>query len=401
MMNLRAAVLGVAVLVLGAPASALAGPAVEQAEPGASSQPALSAQVAEAIAPAAQGSEQPAATTEAAPADGAKAPEATAEKKDEKKEGEQSVQLDPEAMAKQSGFNLGVDLDHSVGAGTFVNPDYYAYVGGSLLFSGRYAFSAGPVRLALTGRWGATLEYTQPDAETGRRFSHSDIRFGLSAPMVYKIPVLGVAITPSLGLTVPVTAESWNAGLVTNLSLGLGFFKGFKFVNLSGNLSGSKGFFLSSANTVKASAARDPFGNALVLCRTGETVCGYNGNNALWGLNYALSAQIMPVPWLSFGISWGMGHSWVDAGWADEFTPKVLDSNGVPVVQTGVVKRDRMQASVSLTWAESDHFSVTVYLSNSQQPKTADNQAFRFPFFDALGTAMNTTSFGLTLSAFY
>jgi hypothetical protein len=383
----------------------------------------LSEEVAEAIAPiAAEGEAAPATTTEAAPAPApapaatataTPAPAATTEKK-------ASASLTAEELEESSGFGLGVDLDNSMAASSFMagqvigyddngNPQYCetcAFVGGSLGVSARYTGKLAGVKLSVSGRWGFSVEYTNPDNDNARRFSHSDLRLGVSAPGIVKIPVIDVTISPSIGLSVPLTAESWNSGLILGASAGVGLSRGWKYVSvsLSGNI--SHGFYTSTANygvqrkdfTIQEGEGRNTF-----LCRTGESVCGINGMNPALGIGGNLAVNIRPLDALSFGITYGLSHSWKYAvtDVVDENTCHTYDSNGNLACRSGMGNGDRMSTNISASYSFTDNLAATLYLQNSQQPRTINQSgewAFRFPFADLATPASGATAIGLSLS---
>src|SRR5687768_15949941 len=53
-----------------------------------------------------------------------------------------------EEKENQGGFTLGVELDHSLGTGTFVDARYYSYFGATLSVVPRYVFLLGDVKIA-------------------------------------------------------------------------------------------------------------------------------------------------------------------------------------------------------------------------------------------------------------
>jgi hypothetical protein len=405
MMTLRVVLPGVVALALFVPGQ------------GAANSRLLSEEVAEAIAPVAQSETPaapaaepaPAATATAAP-NATPAPAATTEKK-------ASASMTAEELEEQSGFGLGVDLDNTMAASTFMAGtvddqgryvcETCAYAGGSLGVSGRYTGKLAGIKLSVSARWGISLEYTRPDNETGRRFSHSDLRLGLSAPGIAKIPVVDITISPSIGISVPLTAESWNSGLILGASAGLGLNRSWKYVSvgLSGNV--SHGFYTATANygvqPGNIFTPKDAEGRNTLLCRTGESICSINGMNPLLGIGGNLNVSIRPTDALSFGISYGLGHTWKYAvtDTRDEYTADTLDSNGNYAAHVGTGHSDRMTTNISASYSFTDNLAASLYLQNSQSPRMIDGSgqwAFRFPFADLATPASGTTAFGLTLS---
>jgi hypothetical protein len=309
----------------------------------------------------------------------------------------------PEEQARQSGFIFAVGLDHSLGAGTFVDSSKYSYMAGSLGLSAMYNFGVGNTRLVASGTWRALLEYTLPDVETGRRVSWVDARFGLAAPAFFRDTKLtGISVTPSIGVTIPSSPESWNAGLITNLSAGLTFTRSIKTVDFRAVLSGSHGFFTSTQNGVRASTARDTSGNLLMLCRPGETICGFGGWNTAWSMvaggsvSWRLPANFVLYASYSYMRFW----RYAATDEVDAYTAKALDKNGNPVAKVGFGQGDRTMASFGGSYQLSQQYSLDLGVSTAQTPLTPTGQV-RFPFL-GLGTwADNTTTLFFSLTAAY
>jgi hypothetical protein len=369
--------------------------------------PPLSEEVSDAIAqtsdaPTAAAEPAPAATATATPA-ATPAPAATTEKK-------ATPSPTAEDVEESAGFGVGVDLDHSMAASTFMTSDVCqscAFVGGSLGVSGRYTSKLAGVKLSVSARWGVSLEYTMPDSENGRRFSHSDLRLGLSAPAIVKIPVVDISVSPSIGISVPLTAESWNSGLILGSSAGLSFSRSWKYASVSLSGSASHGFYTATANygvqPGNVFTPQDADGRNTFLCRTGESICGINGMNPALGLSGSVAVNIRPMDALSFGITYGLGHTWKYAvtDTRDEYTAQTLDSNGNPAAHVGAGQTDRMSTNISASYSFTENLAATLYLQNSQSPRMIDSTgqwAFRFPFADLATPASGSTAFGLSLS---
>lgn len=387
----------------------------------AASSPRLSEEVAAAIAPTAQ-ADVP--TTPAEPAVPAPAAEVKAEpnatpapaaEKDKKA----TASLTAEEVEEQSGWGLGADLDHTMSTYTFVAPSYNTnYVGGSLGVSGRYSFKLSDIKLSVSAKWGVAVEYTSPaDPYTGRRFSHSDLRIGLSAPGILKIPVVDIKVSPSIGLTVPLTAESWNSGLILGASAGLSASRGWKYVDVSLAGSVSHGFYTSTANYGVQQGnifnAVEGQGRSTILCRTGEAFCGIEGMNPALGISGNLAINIRPIDALSFGITFGLGKTWnyASASPSDpqtEYDCKGTNSRAEPNCRpaTEMGARDRMSTNISASYSFTENVAATLYLQNSQQvlqvrtgPTAEGFDSLRFPFFDVASNYGNSTALGLTVSA--
>jgi hypothetical protein len=322
-----------------------------------------------------------------------------------------SAVLTPEQLASLSGFFYSFSVDHLLGLGTFVNPqlyaNFYANVNAFISYRTRLfgkAFSLGFQPFGLTG---FSYEYTLPNTANGRRLFWSDMRVALSMPALIKEKNTGIVITPSFNVIVPTTLESWGAGLISRLGFGLSANKNFKtpigkFILNFGGL-GTIGIYTNTQSEVRPTNLRDPAGNALVLCREGESACGINNNNAFLALQGSLSATWAVTDWFFISASYGLQTSWAYAATSvvDQYTPKALDANGNPVARTGMGRRDTQSTSISVSFNLTDAISGSLYMWNWAPLLTDDLKSVRFPLIDVTGLPNNNTTIGFSLSATY
>lgn len=349
----------------------------------------------------------PPAAASAAPASGAKAPAATSATKANPLANAVQART-PEEQANQSGFQLATTLDHYLGAGTFVDSRYYSYLAAWLTIQPQYLFSLGKRRLVATATIRGSWEYTLPDAETGRRWGIFDTRIGVAAPALFREPNSKIAFTPSLGVTLPTSLESWNAGLIASIGLGVGISRSVGTVDFRANLSGSRAIYGQSGNGYRnptlngGSLPRDANGNLLVVCRPSEPLCSGIGMNPAWSLSAGGQVQWRATGSFLLYAGYTYIRAWREAAApeVDEFTPKALDTNGNPVAKPGLGTSDRTSAFVGGSYQLNEHYSIDLGVSTVQTPLTPTGQV-RFPFL-SLGTwADNATSVYFTISAAY
>jgi hypothetical protein len=149
---------------------------------------------------------------------------------------------------------------------------------------------------------------------------------------------------------------------------------------------------------------QDPDGRNTFNCRTGESICGISGMNPALGISGSLAVSVRPTDSLSFGLTYGLGHTWKYAvtDSRDEYTPQTLDSNGNPAAHVGAGQSDRMSTNLSASYSFTENIAATLYMQNSQSPRMIDGAtgqwAFRFPFADLATPASGSTAFGLSIS---
>lgn len=338
-------------------------------------------------------------TTAPAPAPAAAAPSAG------------SAVLTPEQLAKLRGFFFSFSIDHTLGMGTFVNPELYASmvanVNAFISYRTRVFDKALSIGVQPFGLLGFSYEYTLSDADNGRRLSWSDARVAISMPALIRESNTGIVITPSFNVIVPTTIESWGAGLISRLGFGLSMNKNFKtpigliIANFGGL--GTIGIYTNSQSLVRPTKT-DAAGHQRVICRDGEQICGVNGNNQFLALQGSLNVTWVATDSIFLTIGYGMqaGFRYAAVDQVDDATPAALDGNGNPVARVGMVRTpDTQSASVSLSFNLTDAISGTIYLANFAPLLTSDLKSVRFPFVDVTGLANNNTAVGFSLSATY
>lgn len=354
-----------------------------------------------------------------APAADAAAPAAQAEQKVEEKKEEKvsagSAVLTPEQLAALSGWFFSVSIDHQLGLHTFVNPNnaYFAaspnaFVSYRTRIMGR-AFAVGIQPFGFTGLY---YEYTQPDSAVARRFTWTDAGISLSMPALFKdTRFTGITLNPSLQVVVPTTIESWGAGLISRIGVGLSLNRNFEtpaglfIVNASGVA--TFGIFKSTAVVVSSDPRPDSYGNPTVLSRTGETISDVAANNSMVAFRGGASITWGATDWLFFGASYGIRSNWnYKYSYNDtcpECTPKGLDVNGNPVARTDMVRTDVQTGYLFASFNITEAFSGTFYLYNVAPMLTRDgNHAIRFPWVDVPnGIPTNNTTLGFSLAATY
>ncbi|MFZ5441491.1 MAG: hypothetical protein ACOZQL_15905 [Myxococcota bacterium] len=360
------------------------------------------AQQASAPTPTAPESSQPAPATSAAPTT-ATAPTAGNALAN-------AVQArTPEEQAKQSGFQFIVAFDNWLGTGTFVDPKTYAYLASNLTLVAAYQMPFLGKRLRLSGSLRGTYEYTLPDSETGRRWTFYDAALSASIPAVFKDSLTGISLTPSLGLTLPASPESIQAGLITNLRVGVTALRRAGPFDLSLTASGTRSFYARPFSAVANPAAADPTreprdkaGNLLILARNGEPFAGWSNWNPAWGVSVGGQVQWRATGELMLIVGYTYLHTWREMATdtVDEYTSKALDSNGNPVAHVGYGRGDRTSTFVDLSYQLNEHYSLDLGFYTFQSPLTGTGQV-RFPFLSFGTWAENNMNFFLTLTAAY
>jgi hypothetical protein len=306
---------------------------------------------------------------------------------------------DEEKEAKV-GFHLEVELGHSVTTATFLAPERHEneFVGADLSLVPSYSFEVRGIKLMGNVSAAISYEYTLPDNETARRVEWKDLRFGLSAPGLYKNEFTGISFSPTVSLTAPITMESWVATTITSLGVSLSAKRSIGPVGVSLGVNGSKAFHLSPLNALRA-AGTDAQGHLIQVRRPDDPFAAVNSTNASGSIGVSLGLSFQPTEELSLAARYSLSKSFkYHVAGADEFTPRGTRANGEPIAVTGVATSDRSTFDISAGYALTERYSISLGLATGQSPVDGQGRV-RFPFFSTGNAALGVTSINLGLSA--
>jgi hypothetical protein len=281
--------------------------------------------------------------------------------------------LSPASGGVPAGSTLGpwafMDLGAFLGAGTFVQPEYYGYAGLFTSVSAGWGFDVGPVHLRPSAHVGLAYQLTLPDAESGVRFSATPISLSLAATNLLDHSATGLRLTPAVGLTIPTTLG--RSIPLTTPTLALQLERRFGPIEVG----------------LRSEVGKPFYGEYPPLCR----FCAFEASprfNWLW--SNGLQAEGWFTDWLSLGVSyaWNLGFGFPVATDQVSFAPG--DSRTFVSTTAAVTGR------VFFTWAFTKRFGLSFDMSTTQPPLFTDRDGVRrvrFPFLSLGSWADNTTQF--------
>jgi hypothetical protein len=224
---------------------------------------------------------------------------------------------------------------------------------------------------------GTASRTTQTPWEVG------DISLGLSYGNFYKIPVVDIGFSSSLGLSFPGSKASQAAGLIMAVSPGLS--ASWKLNGFSVGLSGGYSYFLNENPTVQIDCDAAP--------QNCEVSGGDTANpNALHNLRGGVRLGYSFLKMFSFGVKYSMANGYRAVEFQkDEFTSELAQVG----TQTGL---GRQSFGTSFSYKPLAKTSISVSMSTGGGLYTNDNKAFRFPFFDTESQLHHRTSYGVSIS---
>lgn len=288
----------------------------------------------------------------------------------------------------QAPFAISATLESSVGQGSFVADENVrnAYVAWGLTVVPSYKPNK-QLRLSILAQ--VAQELTDSDGDTARqelRLSDVQLR-GRYA--IATIPAVEINVAAEGRLYLPASQASQFETLVAGtqarvlLSRELSDFE-FGFVSaFRKNFHSYESPVLNIEDAptppplhVRAGGSEDLAGSAAAV----------GGNNVSYSFFNELSVGYSPLRDLSFGISYGLSNAFAYASYESDALSSVY-------ADPGRGHRDLAVGSISCSYKLDSRFSFSGGVTTTAAPKTADNQSFRFPFYDFSSTAENLTLF--------
>lgn len=289
--------------------------------------------------------------------------------------------------ARKAKFGGIVVLEQSLGLGTFVADEYARnpYYGWSLTLRPRYFFTDklfAELRFTLQGE--LTKSYTTSTTHK-RQVMPSDLFLTLKYQNLYTIPVLNIALSPSLRFGAPTSYESRYRNLYLSGAAGLDMQRifGSHFL-LYYSFRFNKNFNETFTPTLDDKVALTRF-RGVEDAGGGMVVNGVDNNISYSVYNSLAATGIISDEW-SITLVVGIQNSWTYANIAkDEFSSQYA--------KAGRGQRDSTFGTLDVTYQPFKHVGFSLGVSSSQPAKTRDNKKFRFPFFDFSSEGNNYTNF--------
>ena len=287
----------------------------------------------------------------------------------------QSVQAQTGAGTGAGGMRFGgiFILEQQLGSGTFVkdsyarNP-YYAWL---LSLRPRFYFTNHLfVELRVDLQQELTTSYATTTTKK-RQLMPSDTLLTIRYQSAYKIPVLGISISPYFRIAAPTSYESQYRDLYLSVTPAFDLQKLIGPVLVTYIFRFTKNFNKYTVATVPkdvetpVSLARiggaEDLGSVIA---TGKNNISFSVFNALM-LTYIINAE-----W-SASLYWGVANAWTYKSYPEQ-----------PNAKGGRGQRDVMYGVVDISYQPWKHLGFSFGVYTKQPVKTNDNKTIRFPFYD-------------------
>lgn len=285
-------------------------------------------------------------------------------------------------------FTLGFKLESAVGQGSFVADEYArnSEVGWGASIAPGYR----PIKeLMLSAYAKVTQELTDSEVDTQRQqLQLLDVNLRGDYALG-TIPEIDVKAATGLWLSLPTSRvsqyETLILGASARLVLGRQFGEHFSLDYLGifrKNFHEYEGPVLDSSEGSPPPVFIRPGGPEDL----GGSLVAVGANNISFYFYNLVAFTWAPVDEWAFDIAYGITNAFTYAS-----HPK--DELSSPYAEDGVGQRDSTVGSIDVSYTFDKRFTFNAGVQTQSTPKTADNESFRFPFYDFEGTADNLTSF--------
>jgi hypothetical protein len=318
-----------------------------------------------------------------------------------KEEGKKTEEI-PAAVSRITGtgtegkFPLGglVILDQALGVGTFVEDTYARnpYYAWTLSLRPKYFLTD---KISAEARFDLSQELTNSytTATTKKNeiyFSDTILTFKYNN--LFTEPNTGISFSPFIRFGFPTSTDPIYHSGFHNLYLATGL--GFDAMKMLGKVSLTYTFrFTKQWNKYTTSAVKYNTNAPVTLARIkGNEELGENmlstgqGNNSFSFFNSLMGTYLFNDQWsLSLQIAVLNGFRYRASAEQDQYTS--------PYATSGYGRYDTLYGLIDVSYQAFENVGFSIGIDTRQPPKTEDNKAFRFPFFDFVSEANNYTSY--------
>ncbi len=296
---------------------------------------------------------------------------------------------------RRSAFGGFVLLEQQLGIGTFVSDSYArnAYYAWLLSLRPRYYFTN---RLFLELRIDLQQELTSSYATTTthkRQIMPSDTLLTLKYQDIYRERYTGIAISPFIRLGAPTSYESTFRDQYLSAAAGFDLTRLFGPVYVDYLFRFNKNFNRYPVATLDVDASRPT-----AIARTrgneelGANLVAAGINNTSFSIYNSLTATYIITDAWSVTLQLALLNAFTYNSY-----PK--DEFAADAAKGGRGQSDTMYGTIDVSYQPFEHVGFSVGVSSVQPPKTANNESFRFPFFDFVSEANNYTYYYLDVYA--
>lgn len=220
-----------------------------------------------------------------------------------------------------------------------------------------------------------------------RQTTVSDLHLIASLPQVFREPNTGVGLGVSVSGYAPISMASRSANLVFALRPGLTLNWGWKGLGINYGLFYKQNFHTTTTATQNV----ESLPNALMFRAGGAEDLG-DGEIAIGSLR-----NTQRVVYNTLGLSYSFFENWSASATllvvnSFKYTQPLSDAYSSPYASaTG--QADMTSGVLDLSYQVNPHLALSLGVSSAQPARTADNQFWRFPFFDFVTPGNNFSAF--------
>jgi len=310
---------------------------------------------------------------------------------------EETTTATAESEERDWGYGGLVLLSNSVGRGTFIGDEFNARPSWNMLLSVRPKFTISKKHnliMQLRFDMNQTLvDNADTTAAVPNEFLLYDIRLGLYYNNFVDLKDVGLKLSAWGEFFFPTSKLSQLQTKILGLRLGLKTsYKPLDWMSITFSSYATKNFNRYTNYVLD----EDDFSIPLVARAGGaESVESGLVANGLapseWFVTNAISVGFTFLEKFNATVGWTMLNAF-------SYADHPIDELSSPHAVAGRGRADLMYGTIEVGYGITDNVSVSLGSTVEQSPKTADNQSFRFPFWDTTNGAANRQSFYLDVA---
>jgi hypothetical protein len=308
---------------------------------------------------------------------------------------EERALQEAESGKARSPLGASLSVSQSIGGGTFVADPYIRRASYDVSLSmGPYWRITPLMRLSMGLSVSQAIIENYSSATTLRnRTMLSDLSFSLAHMRLFEIPVLGIGVSGSVGVSLPTSIQSQYRGLYFSSKASLGMSKVVGPVYLAYRCSAFKNLNRYTSPIIDKAKVGEHVVYAHYAGNEQLTtdLVSVGGNNTSFGVVNSVLASWNIGAGVSFAVMYAINNAWA-------YNSRSVDEFSSDYAEDGAGQRDAQTGVVDVSYQFSDNMSVSLGSSTMVAPKSANNKDVIFPFLNFSNNHRNSTAVYMSLN---
>lgn len=321
------------------------------------------------------------------------------EKKDDAKEADEDEEKeDEEKKEKEKSWSVGASAAFDLGLGAFTKHEYARKIRSRFAFELSGSYTIPVIDVDVHAETGFSQWMSKAGGSNGKyEFRWADSTLGFSRHIWdYKKGVFGVSFDADLSFLLPTSTASINTKLYTSIMPTLSAKISFWKLSLLYTITYGHSFHKYTSTTL------DPNEVDILSRSAGNELIGVHNIATAGVLNEIelVNQFILNIQFIKeFGMNIGFGF--IDSWTYDNGTITSDDEFVSPYAKVGRGHSQLSAGSLSFVYKPIQYLALSLSMNSVQPWKTADNNTYRFPWFDTVSPSKNFTKFVFGVSFNY